>query len=460
MKKQLSLSALVGLVIVLAGVAIGIHPPGDNSFLTHLATGRIIWDTHHVPTHDVYTFTVPGRGWVVQSWLASVLFVVADHIGGIRAVMVELGMATGTIALLVWKLTAPARTLVPRLLVAAMAIAVGAGFWVERPLLFGLVAFGTLLLAAEGRVKPQWLVPVMWLWVNVHGSFPLGLVAVGAMYLGRRLDKEDGTVELAVLKWAAIGTALGAVNPLGPRMLTFPIELLSKQDILRYIVEWQAPRFTSLDERFFLLEIMAAIAILVRRPRWRAALPLIIFLGASLLGARNIVAASLVLVPGMAAGLADLGSLDGSERRFLYRPMAMLLCAGAALVSLAQLNTPLLKIDGHYPVQAVSKAEALGLIGPGHHLVAQDFVGNYLEGRYGTSANVFIDDRYDMSPKSLVLDYAALLGGRPSWQTILDRYEADAVLWEASQPLASLLQASSAWRVVYVDKTWILAVRV
>lgn len=454
----MSLAALVGLVIVLAGLVIGIHAPGDNSFLTHLATGRIIWDTQAVPTHDPYTFTVPGQEWVVQSWLASLLFVTADHIGGLRAVMVSLGMATTALAFIVWQLTKPARTLVPRLAVASLALAVGAGFWVERPLLFGLVAFGIALLAAEGRIKPQWLVPTMWLWVNAHGSFPLGLVALAALYAGRRLDKEDASIELGALKWAAIGTAVAAVNPLGPRLLLFPLELLRKQDILQYIVEWQAPRFTSLDERFFLLEVAIAIALLVRRPRWRAALPLMIFLTASLLGARNIVAASLVLVPGLAAGLADLGSLDGTERRFLYRPIAMLMCALAGIVAMSQLNTPLLKINSHYPVQAITHAETLGLIGPGHRLIAQDFVGNYLEGRYGTSASVFIDDRYDMSPRSLVMDYADLLGGRPNWAEILDRHDAEAVLWEAKQPLASLLLASDDWRVVYVDKEWLLLV--
>ena len=51
----------------------------------------------------------------------------------------------------------------------------------------------------------------MWLWVNVHGSFPLGLVALAALAIGRRLDGASPTVELAApLKWAVIGTALGA----------------------------------------------------------------------------------------------------------------------------------------------------------------------------------------------------------------------------------------------------------
>lgn len=458
MKKHLSLSALVGTVIVLAGVVIGLHPIGDNSFFTHLATGRIILDTRHVPSQDPYTFTVAGHAWVVQSWLASVVYAVVERVGGLRAVMVSSGIETGVLAWMIWRLTRPARTLIPRLVAAGLVVGVGAGFWVERPLLFGLVAFGALLLVAEGQIRPAWLVPTMWIWVNTHGSFPLGLVALGALYLGRRLDHEDAAVEREGLKWALIGTIAGAINPIGPRILLFPLELLSRQDILRYIVEWQAPRFQGLDERFFLLEAMLAIAVLIRRPRWRAALPLAIFLGAALLGARNVVTASLVLVPGLAGCLQGLGTIDGSERRFLFRPAAAVVLAGALVIGIGQLDRPLRKIDAQYPVRAIAVAEERGLIGPGHRLVAQDFVGNYLEGLYGRSASVFIDDRYDMFPKSLVLDYADLLGGRPGWQAILSRRRTQAVIWRVDQPLSQLLQISPDWRVVYLDSEWLLAV--
>ena len=70
----------------------------------------------------------------------------------------------------------------------------GRGGWVERPLLFGLLALCLLLLAAEGRLDPRWLVPTMWLWVYTHGSFPLGLVAVGLLAIGRRLDHESSAL--------------------------------------------------------------------------------------------------------------------------------------------------------------------------------------------------------------------------------------------------------------------------
>ena len=35
-----------------------------------------------------------------------------------------------------------------------------------------------VLFAVEDRLDPRWLVPIMWLWVNIHGSFPIGLAAI------------------------------------------------------------------------------------------------------------------------------------------------------------------------------------------------------------------------------------------------------------------------------------------
>ena len=101
------------------------------------------------------------------------------------------------------------------------------------------------------------------------------------------------------------------MNPLGPRLLVFPIELLRRQDILSNVVEWQAPKFVHVGQRAFLVVLLLAIVALVRRPSWRAALPIVVFTAASLLGARNIVIASIVFVPGLARGLADIGTVTG-----------------------------------------------------------------------------------------------------------------------------------------------------
>ena len=55
------------------GSCIGLRPLDDNSFFTHLATGRLIFHSG-IPHADPYLFTAHEPPWVVQSWLASVVY--------------------------------------------------------------------------------------------------------------------------------------------------------------------------------------------------------------------------------------------------------------------------------------------------------------------------------------------------------------------------------------------------
>ena len=152
-----------------------------------------------------------------------------------------------------------------------MTLAIGAGAWAERPFMFGLVFLSITLIAADDGLDPRWLVPVMYLWVNMHGSFPLGLLAVVLLWIGRRLDHEPGTTEWRCLEWAALGTVLSVLNPYGPKLLVFPLFLLHRSDMLRHIIEWQAPTYSSLWEKFFLVQIALAGSVLAKRPSWRLA---------------------------------------------------------------------------------------------------------------------------------------------------------------------------------------------
>ena len=454
-----TLGFVVGCVVAFVGLLIGLGPLNDNSFLTHLATGRLIVASHHIPTHDPYSFTAPGHPWVVQSWLASLIWGVAEKWWGAPGVLLTVGVTAAVLAALVWTLTRPSQSLFGRLLIVMVLVVVGTdGGWVERPLIFGLVAFALTLLALEGRLDPRWLVPVFWFWVNVHGSFPLGLVAIVTFLLGARLDQGRWpSTELAVLKWAVIGTLVGGINPLGPRLLVFPLELLRRQDVLSNVIEWQAPKFTHIGQRAFLLELLAAMVLIVRRPTWRASLPLGVFTIAALLGARNVVFASLVLVPGLAPALTDLGTIRGDDRRAVFRPAVAAIAIMALLAALVAANGPVYSFNG-YPVAAVTFLQRQGMLGPESRVISRDFVGNYLEGRFGPSVKVFFDDRYDMYPTEVVDDFATLNKGGSGWETALTKYHPSAVLWPSTEPLGQLLATSPHWQVIYTDQEFLVAV--
>ena len=70
-----------------------------------------------------------------------------------------------------------------------------------------------------------------------------------------------------------------------------------------------------------------------------------------------------------------------------------------------------------------------------------------------------MDDRVDMYPTTVVDDFLTVLRGRPGWQQVLDRDGVDVVVWDADEPLTSLLAADPDWRIPYNDSRFVVACR-
>lgn len=453
----LALPAFVAAI----GLLVGSRPLSDNSFLTHLATGRLILDGGF-PHADPYTFTAGGEPWVVQSWLASVLYGVADRLGDLGGVRLLVAATVAALAVVTWRLTRPAGSPIARLLVWAPVVVVGSGFWVERPLTIGLLLLGVVLVAAgdDGRFDRRWLLPVGWVWLNVHGSWPLGLVALVLLGAGRRLDGDRDGVRavVATATWLVGGLLFGCVNPYGPRLLVFPVELLGRREALSSVVEWQAPRFTSPSQLAFLAVLGLAVVALTRRPSWTAALPLAGFTAAALVGSRNLPVATVVLLPGIAGGFAGLPRLperlDGRQARLVAG--AGLAMAAVAAVGMARTDP----FDGSgYPVEATRFLDEAGLAPDQVTVIAQDAVGNWFDAVYGAGAGTFIDDRVEVTPPAVFDDYLELLGAGEGWAEVLDRYGAEVVLWAEEEPLVRLLDLSAGWERAYEDDRFVVFVR-
>ena len=105
----------------------------------------------------------------------------ATALGGVRLLMAA---STAVLALLSWVATERSPSLVTRVALMVPVLFIGLRTWSERPLLLGLMALASVLLVAEGRGRPAWLVALGAVWVNVHGSWPLGLALLAARAVG------------------------------------------------------------------------------------------------------------------------------------------------------------------------------------------------------------------------------------------------------------------------------------
>lgn len=447
-----TLQFAIGCWFALWGLVEGLAPLRDNSFLTHLATGRLILESG-IPDRDPFSSTAFGEPWVVQSWLPATAYAWLEQSWGLVAVRLLTASLTAGLGVITWRLTRRADGLVIRLLVSALAVATGSGFWAPRPLLWGLLFLGLTLLAAQDDLPAPVLLVVYAVWANSHASFPVGLVVLGVLLLGRRIDDRttgavDVSAEVNALGWAAAGSAIGALGPLGFDALRFPVVTLGRADVLRSISEWQSPTFDRPSTLAFgILSVLAVVAA-VRSRSWRAFLPLVLFVPAALVSQRNVPVAALVLLPGTVGGLREIGHVHGWSRGALTGALAGLAAVAAGLVVPRDLRSPHLDLSG-YPVAALDWIDSSGLAED--ELFTSETVGNLLTLRRGASAAVFIDDRFDFYPIEVIEDFLLVRRAGTGWEEVLARYDVDVVLWELPGPLPSALRHSDAWVVVYED---------
>ncbi|MDQ4069327.1 MAG: hypothetical protein M3203_07640 [Actinomycetota bacterium] len=457
------LESLFVAAFVLFGFRLGVRPIADNSMLTHLRTGIDMVGGAGIPRKDPYSWSAEGGDWVVQSWLPEWTYGWAHRIGGFKLVVLEQALLVALLAWLVLRLArtgSPSRTALSGLIV----IGLGFRFWAPRPLLFGLVCMALTVTIVERRRTNWLLVPVVWFWVQSHGSFPLGLAWLGARAVGEGLDWRAWPRDaMSYVGGFAAGLALSVLNPLGARLLTFPITLGDRRDAFERIVEWMSPDFQRGSGRVALVFLFLALLLLVRaRLPWRDVVPVVVFLAAGLVASRNMPVFAIVVAPVLARVLKRPESAPSRRGETPARDrwaVAVTLAAAFVLFGTSILSRPGLRLTA-YPEEAVTFLEEEGFLAETHRLAHMDFVGNYLELRYGTKVPVFIDDRYDMYPLDVSRDYRRLLGAHPASLQILDDRRVSVVLWDNEEPLPNLMKVSGRWEEIHTSGDWVVLRRI
>lgn len=459
----------------LLGVRIGAQPISDNSAFVHLRTGIEMARTGAIPRADPYSFTAAGHPWTVQSWLPELATGWAHRIAGGGGVLLVHAVLLGAAMLLVAQLGrtgSAARTA----LVATVCVGLGGSAWGPRPVVVAFICLAVLITAFE-RGWPAWLaLPLGWVWVNSHGSFPLGLVWLALVVAGSLLDRERPVARRAIGlgAWLVGGVIVGAAAPLGFRALAFPSTVLARREVFQRVVEWRSPSFTG-AALLSLVALVVAVVILARSDRraWRDLLPLAVFVSMALVAERNLAMAGIVLAPVLARALRSAGTRDasdarrgagaadasvrrGREARGVNAGFAGIIAIAAVLFVSSAASGPVLD-ERRYPVRAARWLEAAGHLDGDTRLAHQDTVGCWL--LLTQRVPVFIDDRYDMYPVRLVRDYFDLLDGTGDSLAVLDRHEIDVVLWEQGASLPAILDASAGWRRRYGDGRWVVYVR-
>jgi len=465
-RRRLTLSAVYAAAFAFAGFTVGMTRLKDNSFFWHLRTGELILD-EGIPRVDPYSYTASGTRWIAQSWLAEVTYGVLDRVFGAYSIRVFTGLLGASIALLAYTL---ALRLSRDRLRAGMLTAVALGGlyaqFSSRPLLIGVLLL--LLLVWLVELPQSWLgrhelvaIPVLlWLWINVHGTFVLGFAYLALHLVGRWLDGArpwDGR-QRRLLTGGAVAALLVFVNPYGWRLVVFPLTLLDRGEHLRRIVEWRSPSFTSLVGAAFAAWIAVFLVVVARRGASRRDLVVAVpFLLLGLWALRNVAIAPLVTLPIAAAALGrgERVREESDLLPFAWRVVLAGLAIGAVGVAGVAAGEPDYNF-APYPVEALEEVRERGL--EGRNLLTTDATSGFVILAEWPRQRVFSDDRIDMYPRDVAEAYFNFVDGAPEWSDALEQYDVEVVVWPNERPLAQLLDESRGWERIYdgeSDSVWV-----
>jgi hypothetical protein len=226
----------------------------------------------------MFAWTLPlDQPYVYAAWLAEYLFYLLYHLG-----QLELVIATRTIliGIAVWLVAIEARRRSGSWRIAALVITLLCVIITNnlpvRTQMFAWIPFVITYLVlkrySEGKCSPYYLVlcPLLMLfWVNVHGSYILGLVLFAAFLAGaiisRFLKQSDalGWTQVAWIGTAGVFTALATlVNPRFTGIIGYTVKLLTDPSSQKLIEEWQSPTPKGFANIFFFISILLFIVVL------------------------------------------------------------------------------------------------------------------------------------------------------------------------------------------------------
>ncbi len=482
--------------------AVAVALPAFSALLAQLSTldlayqvrtGDLILADRAIPTVDTFTFSAAGMPWTVQQWGAAVILAVGFAPAGWAGLLVLRAAAVAAIfgSILVACRASGARPRTAALLTLGAFVVALPGLGL-RAQLFGILCFAVVLaLVALRRRWPRvlFVAPLVLLaWANLHGSFPLGLLALGWAFLddiaARRRDparSADWRRDIAVI---AVSTVATCITPFGPGVWAYAASLTASPTVTALAAEWQATTVHTASGIAFVASSIGIGILLAARGR-RVTWPTLAWLAVLFaLGAwteRGIVwwalgaavAAAGILGASPAESATRAAEAPGATAAPTHRRTSLVngalviaLCAAPVLLAIAVVARPGDAVTGPPGMLADAPPGITAAVrertGPGTRIFNAQRWGSWLEWAV-PDALVFTDSRFELIPESAWADHVALSGGRFDWRSILKRVDPDLIVASRSEQ-AGLLDAivadpASGWHEAYADADGVVLAR-
>ncbi len=457
-------AAVYALLIVLAPRLLA-----DPDTYSHIALGRWILDHHAVPTVDPFSLTMRGTPWIAFEWGSQVAYAIAYSLGGWLAVAALAAAAAAAAFAQLTRFLLRHWQPVPSLIAVLAALVLVAPHILARPHVLALPLMVTwiaaLIQAADDKRAPSWwLLAVMVLWANVHGSYTFGLAMVAPIACDALWSAAPAERKRVARQWIVFGLAALAaacLNPYGPEMILVTFRTVALGTALSTITEWRPQDFSHLAGFEFVMLAGFGVALYrgVKLPLWRLVM-LFGILHLSLSQQRHADLLGMLAPLLLARPLAEQFASLAAPRMPVAMRGGALLPAAAALLLIALTGVVAARHDVA-PADRITPAAALRAIDiakAGPMLNDYDF-GGYLD---FIGAAPFIDGRGEIYGAKFINRYtrAINLQNLPDFLRLLDDYKIETTLLMPETPAVALLDRLPEWRRVYADDVAVVHQRI
>ncbi len=472
LQKVLSIQTVL-VVCVLSLIAMAVpRSMADPDIWWHLRNGQRMLSEHAFVRSDAMSFTAYGAPWIDHEWFSELPFYIVWRYAGINGVyfltvaLIE-AIFCG-VFILCRRGSRSWNTAAVTTLLAALLATVSFG---PRTLLFGwLCLVVELLLLDRSKTRPNaaFALPSLFaLWINLHGSWVIGLVVLFVHVVLDRVPvrgewmayhpREANSERTLLFAALAVVPSL-LLNPWGWRLVAYPFDLAFRQTLnVANVAEWQPLDLHSLRGKI----VVAAVALLagrqLTRPRkWSLVELALLTLGiwSALNYSRFLFLFAILVAPAVARSLRR-GSANVHPGNRLLNVCVLALVPVLLTFSLSKSLRSRDQGMSQFPKEAYG---ALMTLKPNSRILSEYLWGGYLEW-YSPDTRVFIDSRVDIfEHNGTFRDYLEIVRLKNSL-ALLDRYAIDAVFFEKDTPLVYLLTHSGMWKVSFDDGSKVLLER-
>lgn len=458
----------------------------DGDLPRHLLVGKLIRDTHTIHLTDIFSYRTTNYPSIPHEWLAQVVLSSIYNLLGLGGVVFLTALiVTTTWAIIYYDTLRRSNSLITALLFTGLGVGASLIHVLPRPHLFSYIFTALWILVLEqiykDKSKNRWLLlPVlMFVWVNLHGMFVLG-IGIWIIYLIGDLFENPSRTWLtnprtkSILAGGALSIVATFLSPSGIGIWKAIASLGGNAYIKSKIPEYQSANFQIPETWPFILILLLAIVSFSRstsKTPWRHVFLITAFAGIALYSSRMLPLFAIVAVPIVAWSFSGWLKKDFPNSRFWIietninkinqssNGVIWPFIAIFAVALLFKLNIPIdIESKGNvfspkfFPVEAVTWLDANPQSG---HVFNEFDWGGYLLLKLWPQYQIFMDGHTHIYGEALTREYEKVITLQDNWQNILDKYQ---VTWAIVRTDSRITQAleKNGWQILYQDETAVI----